>query len=137
MRTLENNLKQLCQLEWESPGGFLNDIFFIKAQLNELSQERYRGAIVRSRAEKFLLGEQPTKRALSGEHKYAQAKQINSIHSGPMLTFDKDVIQDVFFRHYKYVFGCDNAPFCLNNLTNMLSGLPTLPEQNMIELVMY
>lgn len=47
----------------------VKDINIIKAQLNEFCQERYRGAIVRSRAEESLLDEQPIRRAPAAEHK--------------------------------------------------------------------
>lgn len=49
---LQRNLRLLCHLECANPGSEIKDIQYVKSQLNELAVERYRGAVVRSRAER-------------------------------------------------------------------------------------
>lgn len=127
-RTLQANLNYLCRAECETPGAGFKDIEYIKAKLNEISEERYHGAVIRSRAEKFLLGEKPTKRALAGEIKYATAKEITSLQCGPLISNDKEVIANAFVKHYKTLFGIDDSHFNLNIFHSLLSRMPKLTE---------
>lgn len=144
---LEGNLKQFCQLECDNPCVGVKDMFFItcqssknkwkyinfnKAHPNEFCQEGYQAAIMRSRAEKYVLGEQPTRRDLRGKHKCAFAKEIQCILSAPLLSFDKDVTEDVFVRHSVSRFGCNRTPFSLALLHNMSSNINVLPKRHRI-----
>ncbi|KAG0430690.1 hypothetical protein HPB47_022460, partial [Ixodes persulcatus] len=63
------DLKYFHKVENENPGTCFEDIEHIKMELDKIYQDRYSGAIARSRSEKFLLGEQPTKRALADKKK--------------------------------------------------------------------
>ncbi|KAH9367286.1 hypothetical protein HPB48_017215 [Haemaphysalis longicornis] len=53
---LRGNLETLSALELQSPGLFKEDIKTLKHQLEAIEQEKYHGAIVRARAEKFMRG---------------------------------------------------------------------------------
>lgn len=74
------------------------DIELMKAKLNESEGNLYRGTIVRARAERFLFGEQPSKRALADDKKYASSKGIISIQCGPMVTSNRQALKHVFIR---------------------------------------
>lgn len=50
--------------ESRSPGEFKDEIRATKAKLKLIDAERYRGALVRARAERMIAGEMPTTRAL-------------------------------------------------------------------------
>lgn len=81
-RTVEKlrcNLTQLLKLESDMPGLFKEDIAEIKSKLEAIDKIRFEGAIVRARAERFLAGEQPTRRALCDEKRYAKKRDIESI----------------------------------------------------------
>ncbi|CAN7991181.1 unnamed protein product [Ixodes hexagonus] len=78
-KTLLRNLHVLVELECKYPGQGLEDIIRIKAELDQFYHERYQGAVVRARAEKYFLGEQPTKRAMEEEKRYAMSKEIHEI----------------------------------------------------------
>lgn len=45
------------------------DVSLIKEQLNCISEEKYRGTVIRSRTQKYKSGEQTTKQALGVEKK--------------------------------------------------------------------
>lgn len=93
---LLDNLHRLCDLECENPGAGAEHIDVIKSSLNALSEEKYRGVVIQARAEKFLCGEQPTKRALGAGKSKAMKKERNSPRREPIFTYDKDVIEDTF-----------------------------------------
>lgn len=127
---LERNSKHWCREECDNRGAGIQDIDYVKALLNELPMQRYRGIILRSRAGGYSLGKQPTKIALVREHIYALVKEINCIHSGPFITYEKDVIHDVFPRHYSFLFRTKRPLINLNNIHGMLTNIPTLPVYN-------
>lgn len=62
--------------ESAKPGEFAQEIRNVKNQIEAIDAERYRGAVVRARAEKLWLGETPTKRALGDEKRYARRNEI-------------------------------------------------------------
>lgn len=101
---LKRNLKEMLRLECEAPGAFRDDIRTIKNKLEALDKQRYRGATVRARAEHYLAGEAPTKRAISDEARYAKANAINEIVVEGELTRDKKVIEDAFVKYYTSLF---------------------------------
>lgn len=94
------NLNRSYLLDCDNPGVGARDNSTIKSQLTRLTEDRYHGAMVRARAERFLFGEQPTKRALASELMYVMSKEINSIQTGPILTSDKAIIACIFVNHY-------------------------------------
>lgn len=57
-------------------------------------------ALVWDCAENYIFGDQPTRRALAGETKYALSKEINAIESAPLLATDNAAIETAFVRHY-------------------------------------
>lgn len=78
-RVMQQYLLDLLKTECDNPGINATEIKEIKAKLDKYQRERYRGAVVRARADKFLLGEQPTSRALADEKKFALLKEISAI----------------------------------------------------------
>lgn len=54
----------------------INNIGMVKAQLQRCDTEKNPEALVRSRTQCFLHGEQPTRRSLDDERRYAMSKKI-------------------------------------------------------------
>ncbi|CAN7951068.1 unnamed protein product, partial [Ixodes pacificus] len=101
---LRNNLQTLLKEECRMPGAFKDDISSLKDKLEILDRERYRGAIVRARAERWATGEAPTKRALSLEKSYARRNDITEIERDGAVTSDKEEIESAFFEYYNRLF---------------------------------
>lgn len=101
---LRSSLDVFVKEECKSPGMFKDDILTLKAQLEVIDRERYHGAIVRARAERFLLGEAPTKRALSSEKRYARRNVIAEIVSDGVVYNDQSNIERCFCEHYEKLF---------------------------------
>lgn len=66
-KAIRSKLLTLVKEECRSPGVFKDDILFLKEKLELLDRDRYRGALVRARADRLIAGELPTKRALGME----------------------------------------------------------------------
>lgn len=128
-RKLEEDLKLLCQLECDNPGVGMKDIDYIKAQINEICEDRFRGAVVQARADRFLFGERPMRRALSGKIKYALSKEINTLECGPIVSADKVAIEATFVQHYKLLFTPINSSFNTDTLRDMLESMPKLSDE--------
>ncbi|XP_042144937.1 uncharacterized protein LOC120837149 [Ixodes scapularis] len=79
-RDLFKNLVTLYELECLNPGAYSDDVNIVRAQLQKYETERYRGALIRSRKKRLLLGEQPTKRSLDDERRNALSKEIVEIN---------------------------------------------------------
>lgn len=101
---IRGSLDVFLKEECESPGTFKEDIRTLKAQLEVIDKERYHGALVRARAESFLLGEAPTKRALSSEKRYARRNAISEIELDGVVHNDQTNIARGFYEHYKKLF---------------------------------
>lgn len=86
---LRENLQQLVAEECAHAGTLLEDIKNIKQKLELIDKERYRGAMIRARAEHLSAGETPTKRALGAEKKYASKNEIRAIEYKGMLYTSK------------------------------------------------
>lgn len=127
-KQLQRDLHLLYELECKNPGYGTKDIEYIKAQLDSLYQERYAGAVVRSRAEKFLLGEQPTKKALEDEKRHALSKEILEIEHRNRIVTDKEEIERVFLDHYRALLSCPAFADDTKGLAKLITLLPRLSE---------
>lgn len=125
---LQKDLKYFYKVESENPGTFFEDIRYIETELNKIYQDKYSGAVVRSRSEKFLLGEQPTKRALADEKRYALTKEIYEIDYKGATSSDKNVIEGAFVEYYEHLFGKRPTPKGFSKLNDFLSLMPQLDE---------
>ncbi|MDD9361355.1 MAG: hypothetical protein PV344_00245, partial [Anaplasma sp.] len=125
-KQLKRNLEALHRLETQNPGTCMEDIRNIKTELDKLYQEKYRGAVIRSRSEKYLLGEQPTKRALSDEKKYALSKEIREIDFNGTTSNDRKTIQQCFVDYYDKLFGERPTPKGFPKLDDFLTLMPQL-----------
>lgn len=100
----------------------------VKERLAQLHQERYVGATVRARSQKFLMGEQPTKRALAEEKRYALQSEIGEIECNGVVSTSPSVIEQAFVAHYRQLFGSQvqgrKDPIC----AELLGSLPQLAE---------
>lgn len=65
--TLRDDLKFLIMQEGKQPGTCTEEMRTVKQKLEAIDTERYRGAIVRARAQRLIAGEMPTKRAFGLE----------------------------------------------------------------------
>lgn len=128
-KTLQHKLRALVELECKYPGQGLEDITRIKAELDQFYHERYQGAVVRTRAEKYVLGEQPTKKAMEEEKRYAMSKEIHEIEQNSVLIQDKEIIANALCEHYKEVFGNNATSKDNEYLKELVSLLPQLDQQ--------
>ncbi|CAN7976925.1 unnamed protein product [Ixodes persulcatus] len=103
-RSLNADLQALSRAECLAPSTCLKDLESVKERLEQLHQERYRGAVVRARAEKYLMGEQPTKRALADEKRYALRNEIAEIDVHGVTRTSPSSIQQAFVAHYRQLF---------------------------------
>ncbi|KAG0428345.1 hypothetical protein HPB47_024662 [Ixodes persulcatus] len=76
-----------------------------------------------TRAEKFLLGEQPTKRGLADERKFALAKKVTSVDQNGIVSSDKDDIKKVFVSYYVELFGGKDMPKDMMAINDLLSKI--------------
>ncbi|CAN8017276.1 unnamed protein product [Ixodes persulcatus] len=75
-RALTHSLHELNALECEKPRNLHEEICFLKSELERHELQRYRGAAVRSRCQRLVSAEQPTKKNLDDERRHALAKEI-------------------------------------------------------------
>lgn len=128
-KLLQADLKRLFKLECEFPGKYINDIKITKASLAATENEKYKGAIIRSRAETFLLGEQPTKRALSREKQYASKKKISEIEYRGLISTDEGIIAQAFSDYYSQLFQRDEALNTMHFENVLLELMPRLDDE--------
>lgn len=101
---LKHNFTALLEEEAKSPGTFSEDIRKARHKLEVFDIERYKGAIIRARAEKLLVGEAPTKRSLGEEKRYARKNTIEEIHHNGVVYTDNKGIENVFSNYYRDLF---------------------------------
>lgn len=77
----------------------------VKTELELIDAEKYKGAIIRARAEKLWFGERPTKRALCDEKRYATQNEIKAVEYEGRVTQDRATIQQAFYEHYRDLLG--------------------------------
>lgn len=99
-KQLQCTLAYLLNMESGGAGIFAHDIKELKVKLEVIDEERYRGAVLRARAERVWLGETPTKRALSEEKRYAMTKEVKEIVYQGQLTNDGEMIERAFVDYY-------------------------------------
>lgn len=87
------------------PGAFKKEIPEVKAKLELIDEDKYRGAMIRARTEKLWLGETPTKRVLSEEKKHAANKEINEIRYYNKITRESEEIKCAFVEFYTELLG--------------------------------
>lgn len=85
-------------------GVFSDDIRKTKQKLELIDEDRYRGAIVRARAEHWAAGETPTKKALGIEKAHAKRNQIDEIIWKGHTRTQTDEIERPFFEHFQALF---------------------------------
>lgn len=119
----------LCEAKCEKPSSHLKDIEQIKTQLNGIHQDRYRGAVVRARSEKNLLGEQPARRALADEREYALSKERREIEYKNMVTSNENSIKEAFVHHYRTLFSDSGKNYEREEVVNYLACLPKLDDE--------
>lgn len=78
-KDLTTLLEKFAKLECMQPGAYQQDMRAVKKKLEVFDEDRFRGALVRARAERLSCGETPTKRALGLEKKHSRRKQIEAI----------------------------------------------------------
>ncbi|CAN7942221.1 unnamed protein product, partial [Ixodes hexagonus] len=90
---MRSNLQMLLKEECRAPGVFKDAISSLKERLELLDRDRYRGALVRARADRLIKGEVPTKRALGTEKRYARRNEIAEIERDGSVTCDSAEIE--------------------------------------------
>ncbi|KAM7285059.1 hypothetical protein ISCGN_032033 [Ixodes scapularis] len=111
-QALTGTLRIILEEEEKRPGTFAEDIRYCKTRLQEMMEERLRGAQVRSR-ELNLEGEtQPTKIFRTFERKRAQANHISNVRYEGHLVSGQEEVAAAFESHYKRLFSkqeCDTS----------------------------
>lgn len=101
-RKVENGLRldvqRVLTEEGKIPGVLEDDIRTFKANLERIDEKKYKGPIVRARAERLLVGETPTKRTFVIENKDASCNQIAEIDHRGTVTGNRDLIQQAFVK---------------------------------------
>lgn len=110
------------------PGGTATEIKQVKAELQAFQDIKYCGVVVRARAEKFLLGEQPTKRALADELKFALAKEISAMKQNGAVINDRDGIGRAFVTYSSQLFGGKDMPKDMTAIKELLQITPKLSQ---------
>lgn len=101
---LRHTLQRLTIEEGKTPGVFKDDIGKLEHQLELMDEERYRGALVRARAERLAMGETPTKRALGIEKARVRQNTIDKIEWEGRTSSKKEDIHQFFFEYYQQLF---------------------------------
>ncbi|KAH6944044.1 hypothetical protein HPB50_001417 [Hyalomma asiaticum] len=86
------------------PGVFIDDIRALKRKIEQFDIERYRGAMVRARAERLITKEAPSKRALGSEKWHARRNQIVEIDCDGEVSDTAEHIERAFYEHYSDLF---------------------------------
>lgn len=102
---LQSRLDFYLNAETAAPGTFAREIKEVKSKLEVINTERYRGAVLRARAEKIYMGENPTKRALSDEKSYASRNEIKAIMYRDEVVRDEKLIRRAFVDYYQELLG--------------------------------
>lgn len=100
-KELKSTLDFMTTVESTNPGHFSKEIRDLKSKLEVIDENKYRGAMVRARAERLWLGETPTKRALGEEKRQAVKKEIKEIRYKNEATRDKELIKKAFVECYQ------------------------------------
>lgn len=124
-KDLRSLLMELTKEETRTPGYFSEDIRNIKAKIEKLEVEKYKGAAIRARVERLLVGEQPTKRALADEKSYARKHEIRQIEYGGMMKMAQSDIKKAFTEYYTTLFS-RKMPTRNGYETEFLKLLPAL-----------
>lgn len=122
---LKETLRKLTALESKAPGLFKEDLLRIKQQLEQFEENRYRGALVRARAQSWAVGETPTKRALGIEKTHARRNEIEVIEENGQELNDRESIAGAFHRHYERLFAYQPVDIEAYR-ANYLSRMPQL-----------
>lgn len=123
--SLKQHLEKLLRLQTDRPETVTKDVKDIKHKLEVIDEQKYKGAVIRARSEKFLGGEAPTKRALSDEKMYARKKEIAEIEYKGTVRGDQKGIQNAFEEHYAQLFSLQSHSKGGSN-EEFLPGLPKL-----------
>lgn len=127
-KELQCRLHFFLSLEKTREGNFAKEIRETKNQLEAIDIERYKGAMVRARAERLWMGETPTKRALGDEKRYASRNEIKEIEYKNEVTCDNNVIKQAFQEYYSAVFG-QKEELEAGFETEFLSLMPKLEDE--------
>lgn len=104
-KDLQCQLDFALSLESKMPGKYTKEIRQLKNQLEAIDIEKYRGAVIRARAEKLSLGETPTKRALGDEKRYAKRNEIKAIATDSGIVREATAIEQVFVEYFRGILG--------------------------------
>lgn len=103
-REMSGNLPAILRAECERPGVGFKDIERVRAHIEELHREWYLIAMVRAWSGNYVMGEQPTKRALPEEKCYALRNEIGQIEYHGVSSTSPNHEQKAFVDHYRNFF---------------------------------
>lgn len=129
LKTLFNMLSTLYELESKKPGEYTEEINMTKTQLQRYDAEKHRGAVIRSRSQKFLLGETPGRRSLEDERKYALTKEIVEIEHKDSTRIDTPNISEAFVDYYTSLFGKSIPTEESTDIEELVRLVPSLSDE--------
>lgn len=103
-RNLIADLQALTKTDCQSPGVATKHLESVKKWLKELNEQHCRGAVVRTRSEKYVMGEQPSKRALADEKRYPLRNEIGEIEYQGVTSTNPSFLQRAFVAQYRRLF---------------------------------
>lgn len=111
------DLQRIHRLESKNPGALTKELKCVKTNIADFETEKYKGALVRARAEKYVLGEQSIKRALSSEAQYIKKKSIAEIEYGDLVSSCPNVVEKAFVDYYSALLQRQDGGMTRNSTT--------------------
>lgn len=132
-KELHDQLDFFLNQESNFPGRYKKEIKQIKTELEIIDIEKYRGAMIRARAERLWGGETPTRRAFSDEKSYAKRNEIQEISYKNTVTGDSKIIEKAFVEYYTELLGLQKN-VTSDYKSTFLTLLPQLEEDDKVQL---
>lgn len=125
---LRMTLRTLLQEEERTPGLFADDIRRCQKGMEGIMEERYKGAMIRSRELNIAADETPSKVFLALEHKRKARNIITKVQHGRTIMYEQQNIEGAFNDSYTDLFKAKNPPDPIA-MGMMISRLPRLKEK--------
>lgn len=97
-------MQAMIKKECSAPGTFKDDIHSLNAETETRDEGRYQGTVVRARADRFCVGESPTKQSLGIEKRYDRRNKITEVEHDGAAARDKNVIETTYLKYYRELF---------------------------------
>lgn len=127
MKSLMGALAMLAEAECEHPGVYKDDIKNVKDALGRLYEEKYQGALIRSRETSLEQEETPYKIFRFKERERAENNGIKEISTQKGIVTSKAEIEDAFYQNYVELFSEKHTE--KEEYVTWMDGFPVIDEQ--------